>query len=138
MSIPRHHNQIDFSFIQKEFFPFQTPKQVNSGSCFNWCYILYLLYPNKVTLYSDSKCVHAFVKIGDLYFDSESPTGVEHWTKLQTYKRWNRWKPEESVLEVEEFTLNNFIYIWGTYGRHWDMLEDIPYLVEHYLLNKVA
>ena len=121
---------MDLSFIKREFFPNTSERRINSGDCFNWAYIAYLLYPKKVTLYSDDDFTHAFIGIGNLYFDSECPTGVDDWEKLPTYNRC-------SYGEVFEHDLEDFLHDWGMHGKHWDMLDDIPDLVDHYL-NKSA
>lgn len=123
---------MDLSFIKDEFFPKISARKINNGNCFNWAYIVYLLLEDKeVSLYSDDEFVHAFVKIGDLYYDSECPTGVNCWEDLPTYQRY----PNNYGI-VSEYDLEDFLHGWGMYGKSWDMLPDIPDLVDYYLDSK--
>ena len=73
--------KIDGSLITENFFPdyINHRHNINQGLCMKWAYIAFLLYED-VVLYSNN--VHAFVKQGGLFFDSEVPNGVSYWQHL--------------------------------------------------------
>ena len=119
---------MDLSFVKNDFFPNLSAKKINYGNCFNWAYIVYLFYPEKTSLYYDDKFIHAFVGIGNLYFDSECPTGIDDWEKLPTYKRYGK------SIKVSEYDLNSFLWDWKIRGKFGNKINIIPTLVNNYKL----
>ena len=82
---------LDMTCITKKFFPKQIddPMIINRGNCFNWAMAAYIFFKEKgytVELYTNYNNDHTFVKIDNLYYDSESPRGVSDLRKLNCYK----------------------------------------------------
>ncbi len=118
----------NFEFVTEEFFKDKTPQKINAGDCFNWAYIIYLLFPKlKIELYSDDEYAHAFIKIGDLYYDSEAPEGVPHWKQLPSHSRFGH-----HFGCVDEYPEDEFVDMWKEVGRNKAMLYEIPKLVADY------
>ncbi len=81
-------NRLNLSWIFKQHFAFHRhPKYVNEGDCYIWAYIAFLENPGALLF---STWHHAFIKIGNLYYDSESPQGVRHWKELAFYRKYPR------------------------------------------------
>lgn len=83
------------------FWDFQDKSLINSGFCYLWAWIAHLAHPEAKLCYWDCptkwstlRYVHAFVKIGDLYFDSSRPCGVRDWRRLKFFLD-EEWGPGE-------------------------------------------
>ena len=66
----------DFSSVAAEFFPKLSPEDINGGDCFNWAWVVYHKAPG-AQLVQSVRYDHAFVQIGNSYFDAEHPTGSD-------------------------------------------------------------
>lgn len=55
------------------------PKQINKGLCMRWAYIAYQMFEG-VELWDIGS--HAFVRVGDKFYDSERLQGEEDWRDL--------------------------------------------------------
>ncbi len=70
------------------------PREINSGYCHDFAYGLVRLVPGSEVWESDpveddpKSPVHAFVKVGSLYYDSETINGVKNWKDLPVFKRY--------------------------------------------------
>ena len=80
---------IDGRMITREFFPQYIGREdeINMGLCYKWAYIAACLYPD-VTIWSNRG--HAFVEKNGLFYDSESPDGVEDMKSLGCNSRTGR------------------------------------------------
>jgi len=84
---------IDFSWIYDEYFSkkLPDPEHVNYGYCYVWAWIAHVsstkTLRKKVVLCADGGGYHAFVRVGDRVFDSESPRGAMDWRLLRSYLR---------------------------------------------------
>ena len=57
----------------------ENPNQINKGLCMRWAYMAYLMFEN-IELWST--CGHAFIKVGNKFYDSETLQGEEDWKDL--------------------------------------------------------
>jgi|SRR3989304_2471428 len=103
----------DLSHITNQFFPDVPVCYINRGYCYYWVYIAKILYPQGelFTLYTYGG--HAFIKIGDLFYDSDSPKGVRSWKRLKVLK--NTPPLDETMLHRQ--TLKEFAKWWGIRTR---------------------
>ena len=62
------------------------PKDINRGNCYRWAYVAYMLYGGDL-ISVERFGAHAFIKIGNKYYDSESPQGVEDWKHLPFFTK---------------------------------------------------
>jgi hypothetical protein len=72
--------------ITWNFFPYDinSPEDINKGRCFVWAYLAFKVFKG-VRLYRTS--IHAFVKHGSRFYDSETPRGVKSSELLPIHKR---------------------------------------------------
>lgn len=84
---------IDLAWLtERYFYDFGDPDVINSGWCYVWAWLAKLAHPEaQLLVYHDDSapsayCQHAFVQIGDLYFDSSKPTGTPHADTLQFFR----------------------------------------------------
>ncbi len=99
--------KLNLSYINQVFFDhyrLKTPAAINKGWCFRWAYIAHCLYGGKLCSIFD---YHAFIKIDDLYYDSETLDGVSDWTELPCL---GNLKPG-STYTVH--SLEEFLNFWG-------------------------
>lgn len=91
--------QFDANLITQTFFPEVHPRDINSGKCCNWAYYAYLLFPNvqlcsiidkERLLSGEIYLSHAYVKLEDRLYDSETPNGALHFNGLKSVIRWRR------------------------------------------------
>ena len=85
----KHYN---LRHITREHFADIDPEQINSGLCCDWAWTVKKQYAEAQLfewVTGDVKYAwgHAFVKIDNLYYDSESPTGVRDWRELGFIRR---------------------------------------------------
>lgn len=118
--------KINGRLITREFFPEYVGKEgdINCGDCYRWAYIAYKLYSN-VSLYSNE--VHAFPCQKDLYFDSESPDGVEEIHQLECNLMWD-YDESNSYIQV----LEDFVDYWQENGNFHDQLEVDKQIAEYW------
>lgn len=119
----RRKLRLDLSPIHEKIFPFcKVPEDINWGNCFNWALVVKRLLHSYYTvdLYNDSNESHAFVKIRDLYFDSESPRGVKSNTKLHIHR--HRREQYSKLTPVHPLVFFNFWKEEG-YARIWSTKE---------------
>lgn len=108
--------------------PHVSPHAVNEGHCYVWAWIVAAFVP-QAALWSDTLrflpwsedgerpyAYHAFPRIGNRFFDSESPHGVLDPAELKCFKRCPR-HPEKTVWELsEKHTPKSFWEYWDHYG----------------------
>jgi hypothetical protein len=78
--------------ITREHFADIDPVYINSGMCCDWAWTVKKQYTEAqlfewVAGDKTHAWGHAFVKLADLYYDSESPTGVRDWRELGFIRR---------------------------------------------------
>jgi hypothetical protein len=104
---------LDLNWITKKYFPDLSPHLINRGNCFNWAYIAYMNYDNTKLYSVDEYGGHAFVKIGNRYFDAENPRGVEHWAHLVSIMDMY-----DTYIEPIEQPIREFLSYWYENGKH--------------------
>lgn len=70
---------LNLTWITETYFSeFEDRNQINDGWCYVWAWLASLAYPEAQLISFDggSEGAHAFIQIGDLYFDSSFPCGA--------------------------------------------------------------
>lgn len=90
----------DDSFIYLE-----NVADLNTGDCYLFAYISYLIYNGELLSFNNSFLGHAFIKINDRYFDAEVTKGVKNWEHLPFFKRSSIYilNTKPSIQNEEEF-----------------------------------
>jgi hypothetical protein len=84
---------------------YDTPKcDINGGWCFWWALLVYRVIPDAKLCFCHS---HAFIHIGDKFYDSDSPRGVRDPRKLKLLKWLGCIEPRYDV------TLKEFSDFWN-------------------------
>jgi len=102
----------NLTWITKKYFPQLSPRQINLGNCYNWAYTAYKNYNNARLFTVEEYGGHAFIKIGQKYFDAESPMGEQHWSNLEFFRG------VYSPIIPHKQSLNEFISYWSREGKH--------------------
>lgn len=115
---------VDLSEITSKYFhDFEDPDIINTGWCFVWAWLAHLktgaqliTYCTGLSKYGWDGDAHAFVRIGNRYYDSSAPTGVlrRHLNRL--------WFFRESELRVFSYKIDEqspelFRSWWWSAGR---------------------
>jgi hypothetical protein len=85
---------------------------INNGNCFNFAYFLYLKLhrANPVTFYSTpTNGGHAFIKIHNRFYDSDTPTGTSDWRDLHAIY-------DKQVAPTDAFPQKHDIFI-----KYWNL-----------------
>lgn len=85
---PVPDSTLDLSHITCDYFgDFEDPDVINTGWCYVWAWLAKLSCPEAVlyTQYTSGLSMHAFVRVGALYFDAQRPTGVPRYKLLPWY-----------------------------------------------------
>lgn len=114
--------KFDANFINKNFFYKEWKGRyldaINSGRCYDWAYIAYCLWSDVLLWTTDS---HAWVQVGNSYFDSESIYGLKDHRKLRCNTVWPGDELKPTVM-----TIRNFKIYWNEHGggstHHWPKL----------------
>ena len=106
----------NLTWITKKYFPQLSPRLINSGNCYNWAYIAYQSYNNVKLFTIEDFGGHAFVKIGQRYFDSQNPRGVLHWSSLDLLREICR--DNVYYLDPWKQPVNVFLQYWRENGKH--------------------
>lgn len=86
--------KLDLTHItEKHFWDFEDPDVINSGWCYVWAWLAHQYYGGQlmsfdgVRRYDDRTLLdgHAFIKIGNLYYDSSRPLGVHEIGRLDFF-----------------------------------------------------
>ncbi|MHC4213920.1 MAG: hypothetical protein ACYSWP_11160 [Planctomycetota bacterium] len=102
------------------------PADINRGWCYYWAYIVYKFFGGILITVKEHGGGHAFVEIDGLYYDSETPNGVDCWSSLPFFRHFDL-----DIDVAEEQVPETFIDYWERVGREgWDdkkvdMLLDI-------------
>ncbi|KKN19841.1 hypothetical protein LCGC14_0941670 [marine sediment metagenome] len=78
-----------------------TPGCINWGYCYYWAYVAHKLFGGG--LFTDDEHGHAFVKIDGLYYDSETPDGVESWQKLPMLLNRKVFDDDAELQDLDDF-----------------------------------
>lgn len=121
--------------VTKVFFPHESIELINTGYCYDWAYIAYCLW-KEVELWSNN--IHAWIKVGNKFWDSES-LGEQDFNELPCLIR-NPWWVEDMV-KANHISIEDFKDFWMKNGRlkydHWDrMVERIQKKSEVILIRK--
>jgi hypothetical protein len=125
-------NYLTTAFLKQYRKRLHTSLDINYGDCFRWAMLAYKLYGGQlisVTLMVEnswegypgqlvSDGSHAFIKLDDKYYDSESPEGVNDWQELKYFSRldvsmydnWEyevRWHPSIRSFQRFWYTTSN-------------------------------
>lgn len=104
----------NLNWISQKYFPHLTPRLINCGDCYNWAYIAYISY-NRVKLFTiDEYGGHAFIKINNKYFDSESPQGIIDWTQLKILRLMG----DIRQMYPRQQALDEFLRYWRVEGKN--------------------
>lgn len=88
------------------------PGDINWGFCYYWAYVAYKLFGGELVTV-DYYGGHAFIKVNGLYYDSETPEGVENWSNLLFFQFYS--VSEHDAIEQEP---DDFVYHWGLVGSN--------------------
>jgi hypothetical protein len=97
---------INQAFIQSDLIKAVHPYLINEGECYKWAFCAYCLYGGR--LYSTR--YHAFIKLGERYFDSEALQGVLDWRELRVNQEC---KSLGYPCEAEEMDEEAFLSDWS-------------------------
>lgn len=106
----------NLTWITKKYFPQLSPRLINSGNCYNWALIAHQNYNNVKLFTVDDFGGHAFVKIGQNYFDAQDSLGVPHWTWLEMLRDMCRHRVY-NILPWKQ-SLPEFLDYWRRNGKH--------------------
>lgn len=111
--------------ITKAYFPqfIHTPDQINYGQCFEWAIYAHDTFKG-IELYDIT--IHAFVKHGGKYYDSERPQGEKDWHDLPACS------PDRDTMSMitplRKYTRSSFITRWNTqtfrFNTSWQQMTD--------------
>lgn len=121
--------------IAKKHLPHVAFSQINAGHCYVWAWIV-AAHVSSAKLWADTKrldpwdrpyAYHAFPRIGNLFFDSDSPQGVRDPASLRCFCV-NPRHPEKTVRELcEQHTPKSFWDYWNdaSYGGFEYKLDEL-------------
>lgn len=116
-------------FINRFFYPEEWARgylsRINSGRCYDWAYKAFCLWSD-TDLWTTER--HAWIKCGDLFFDSESPSGVQSFDRIPCNGRAGWDEVEPTAMSSEAFQIH-----WNNNGggrrNHWhELVETIKAL----------
>lgn len=103
---------LNLEWISNKYFPSLAPHKINRGHCYNWAFAAYMNY-NDVQLFTiDNKYGHAFVRIGNLYYDAENICGVKNWRELSSIRHYD---PNDKPIQQ---TVRQFLFFWYDNGKN--------------------
>lgn len=98
-------------------------EHINWGWCYHWAYFAYCLYGGQLWSSKD----HAFIKINDLFYDSESPDGILDWRRLNCMKRLRQdGLPVSLAHRVEE---DEYFELWDKTIIQFNILDKVRHLI---------
>lgn len=117
-------------FLSK--FKLEDYSRINRGYCYYWAYVVNKLFGGKLCTVEENG-MHAYVKIGNKYYDAERPRGVRRRKQLPFFieAEW----PSYSRVQSRE----KFISFWtrnGINGFHPRMIEMIYKIIRNVFLWK--
>ena len=79
---PSNLKKLNKAFLEyfKERKYYSTVKDINQGFCMNWAWIVYKLFGGELWINEDF--YHAFVKIGNKFYDAQTVNGVSEWIDI--------------------------------------------------------
>ena len=115
-------DKFDAHFISKTFFYTHSLETINYGSCFEWAYLAYKVFHKvDIRLWSTKDCnYHAFIKIGDVYYDSEAYDGRASWRQLPCNMR----NGSSIYTQASEMTLQAYKSYWAYTDTFWQELDN--------------
>jgi hypothetical protein len=95
------------NYITKTFFSHIDVEEINCGDCYNWAYLAYKVFHKcDIELWSTYAWGHhAFIKIGNRFYDAESPRGVKNYRNLHCFKdpEYKDFSPNSRKQTLREF-----------------------------------
>lgn len=102
------------------------PSKINDGDCYIWAYVAHHLIDNSILCSVISLLgSHAFIKIDNRYYDSESLKGENDWRDLKYFKR----NPAGYLARCQEQSKDQF-------EKYWDTSKDL-YRAWRFIYNDV-
>jgi hypothetical protein len=69
-------------------YPGLTPKEINSGLCFEWAKIVFnLVEGSKIAGHNINGNGHSYIEYKTVCYDAEAPQGVSYWRDLPFFQR---------------------------------------------------
>lgn len=114
-------DKFDPHFISQTFFPTHSLETINYGSCFEWAYLAFKIFHKvDICLWSTEECnYHAFIKIGDKFYDSEAHDGRMSWRQLPCNMR----NGSSIFTKAKEFKLKEYKTYWAYTEKFWQELD---------------
>lgn len=114
-----------------ERYELKTADDINWGRCFIWAYLVWALWPNDGEVTFKTVTGHVVVKRGELFYDSEHPTGNPSIKKFCSFKT-------RSEGDMKHVNVRWMAWYWARAGKH---LEEFRRLIlkfnpELYMLVK--
>lgn len=111
------------TFITKTFYPGWKPAVINCGECYSWAYCALKVFPNSgIELCNTENNEHAFIKIGNLFYDSESVRGVKDWRQLHCITFMAR--GSKYLMRAQKYSLSKYKSLWNN-KDHWKKLDNL-------------
>lgn len=122
-------DEVDLRWITRKYFwDFDDPAVINSGWCYVWAWLAWLAHPDAqlITFHDHEKDrsayeQHAFVQIGELYYDSSRPAGCKVVTEMEFFEDFHDHVREKWIMRM---TPEQFKSWWGK-GSEFDD-QDLP------------
>ena len=96
-----------FNKIIRDGFCLKRNEDINDGDCYHWALLVSYIF-EEVEFYSVDG--HAWIKLGELYYDSESVCGVKDYDNLKCFTRWP-WLKKDVVFK--HISRSEFKKFWG-------------------------
>lgn len=102
----------DLSWITKTYFyDFEDISVINTGWCYVWAWLARLRYPRaELWVFDDADHMHAFVRVGNLWYDAERPKGVNRISDLPFFQDHDIVRPWENAYR---FSDQSYQEAWG-------------------------
>ncbi len=109
------------TIITDLFFKGWDRQVINQGYCYEWSYFAHKLFNEvDIKLWSTVNRHHAFIKVGNNFYDSEAPQGMSVWQDLPCCRRVN---PSQAW----QMDLESYKKYWLKASRAERINRNIPY-----------
>jgi hypothetical protein len=113
---------LDLTWITETYFrSFEDRNQINDGWCYVWAWLAKLAHPEAQLISFDGGVdgAHAFIQIGDLYFDSSFPCGAVDPVQFAFFNGEPFSSPDDGYLLHQ--TPQEFKAWWRGAKEFWDL-----------------
>lgn len=108
------------AWLKKYKYRLYDPSDINYGDCYRWSFLAHRLHGGQlisVTI-TENNTSHAFLKIGDKYYDSETPQGIKNWRRLPYFDRTRDWYSSRLTYKIKEHCSRiSFRRYWKFYKK---------------------